>query len=229
MKCACCAAPLPPQAVVCAYCGSRQDVDLQRWVQAESIGPMQDLSCPDCRQSLEELRLGGDPPLVVGRCHTCLGLFLGHGVLEQLLSQAVRPSIDIDGPRLNSLVEQAAGSSPPLRYRHCPVCDDLMNRSLYGKRSGVIVDRCRDHGLWLDAGELRQLMEWAHAGGLLHHAARMEEEQREQERRRRQEEVERRAAEQELQNLEPGRGQNDWLDADLTTLLTRGLQRLLGS
>jgi len=117
-----------------------------------------------------------------------------HGVVEQLLSQAVRPSIEIDGPRLNSLVEQAAGSRPPLRYRHCPVCDDLMNRRLYGKRSGVIVDRCRDHGLWLDAGELRQLMEWAHAGGLLHHAARMEEEQREQERQRRQEEVERRTA-----------------------------------
>ena len=40
-----------------------------------------------------------------------------------------------------------------------------MNRKLHGKRSGVIVDSCRDHGLWLDAGELRQLMEWSRAGG----------------------------------------------------------------
>jgi Zn-finger nucleic acid-binding protein len=40
-----------------------------------------------------------------------------------------------------------------------------MNRKLHGKRSGVIVDCCRDHGLWLDAGELRQLMEWSRAGG----------------------------------------------------------------
>ena len=40
-----------------------------------------------------------------------------------------------------------------------------MNRKLHGKRSGVIVDSCRDHGLWLDAGELRQLMEWTRAGG----------------------------------------------------------------
>lgn len=40
-----------------------------------------------------------------------------------------------------------------------------MNRKLYGKRSGVIVDSCRDHGLWLDAGKLRQLMEWSRAGG----------------------------------------------------------------
>jgi hypothetical protein len=40
-----------------------------------------------------------------------------------------------------------------------PSCGELMNRSLHGKRSGVVVDGCRDHGLWLDAGELRQLME----------------------------------------------------------------------
>jgi Zn-finger nucleic acid-binding protein len=40
-----------------------------------------------------------------------------------------------------------------------------MNRKLHGKRSGVIVDSCREHGIWLDAGELRQLMEWSRAGG----------------------------------------------------------------
>ena len=40
-----------------------------------------------------------------------------------------------------------------------------MNRKLHGKRSGVIVDSCRDHGIWLDAGELRQLLEWSRAGG----------------------------------------------------------------
>jgi len=229
MNCSCCAAPLPPQSVVCAYCGSRQDVDLQSWVQAESTGPIQELSCPDCRQPLEELRLGGDPPLVLGRCHTCLGLYMAHGVLEQLLNQAVRPSLTIDGARLNTLVEQATSSSTPLRYRHCPDCDDLMNRSLFGKRSGVIVDRCRDHGLWLDAGELRQLMEWAHAGGLLHNATRLEEDHHEQERRRRQEDVERRAAEPELQSLEPGQGPMAWRDSDLADLLIEGLQRLLGS
>ena len=40
-----------------------------------------------------------------------------------------------------------------------------MNRKLQGQRSGVVVDSCREHGLWLDSGELRQLMEWSRAGG----------------------------------------------------------------
>ncbi len=40
-----------------------------------------------------------------------------------------------------------------------------MHRKLQGQRSGVVVDSCREHGLWLDSGELRQLMEWSRAGG----------------------------------------------------------------
>ena len=31
--------------------------------------------------------------------------------------------------------------------------------------SGVIVDKCKEHGIWLDGGELRQLMDWIKAGG----------------------------------------------------------------
>ncbi len=232
MNCACCAAPLPARAVVCAYCGSRQDVDLQGWVQAEAVGRLAELACPDCREPLEEVQLGGEPPLRVGRCPGCLGLFLAHGVLEPLLSRAVRPSLTVDVPRLNALVEQAATASErqPLRYRRCPVCGDVMNRSLYGKRSGVIVDGCRAHGLWLDAGELRQLMEWAHAGGQLHHQERRQEEEALEEKRRRQEAQEQREAERELQSLEERRGYGggaDWLEEDLTTLLARGLRRLL--
>jgi Zn-finger nucleic acid-binding protein len=52
-------------------------------------------------------------------------------------------------------------------YIKCPVCTKLMNRVNFGTKSGVIVDRCRDHGVWLDGGELRHLFEWMKAGGKL--------------------------------------------------------------
>lgn len=32
-------------------------------------------------------------------------------------------------------------------------------------RSGVVVDRCRVHGIWLNSGEITHLMEWKKAGG----------------------------------------------------------------
>jgi Zn-finger nucleic acid-binding protein len=44
-----------------------------------------------------------------------------------------------------------------------------MNRINFGSRSGVIADKCRKHGLWLDGGELRQILEWMKAGGMIYH------------------------------------------------------------
>jgi Zn-finger nucleic acid-binding protein len=42
-----------------------------------------------------------------------------------------------------------------------------MNRVNFGYRSGVVVDQCRKHGIWLDSGEITHLMEWKKAGGQL--------------------------------------------------------------
>jgi Zn-finger nucleic acid-binding protein len=57
-----------------------------------------------------------------------------------------------------------------------------MNRVNFGTKSGVIVDRCRDHGVWLDGGELRHLFEWMKAGGKLLSQEREQQLRREKER-----------------------------------------------
>jgi Zn-finger nucleic acid-binding protein len=41
-----------------------------------------------------------------------------------------------------------------------------MNRVNFGKRSGVIVDVCKEHGVWFDRGELTQAIEFVAKGGL---------------------------------------------------------------
>jgi Zn-finger nucleic acid-binding protein len=55
-----------------------------------------------------------------------------------------------------------------------------MNRVNFGARSGVIVDQCPRHGMWLEGGELRRLLEWRKAGGQIlnerRRAERLEEE-----------------------------------------------------
>ncbi|MCP9792875.1 zf-TFIIB domain-containing protein [Vulcanococcus limneticus Candia 3F8] len=203
MNCPGCSAPLPASELVCRYCGSRLDVDLQGWAQAEVTGSWADRHCPDCRCPLDAVRL--EPAVTagsaatrdagsvsLGRCPTCLGMFLGTGGIETLLSSGVGPVWEVNRPLLDALGEapRTAASPSPVRYRPCPCCGELMNRNLYGKRSGVIVDRCAVHGFWLDAGELRQLLEWSRAGGQLHTQERLEQEQREQERRQRREDLE---------------------------------------
>lgn len=102
------------------------------------------------------------------------------------------------------------------RYKPCPRCGELMNRRLFGKRSGVILDRCRDHGSWIDAGELRQLMEWTRAGGRIYH-----------EEREAGEDAARRRVVEELTGDSNRRQDPALLQSDLCRLLADGLRRLL--
>jgi len=53
-----------------------------------------------------------------------------------------------------------------VHYIHCPVCSSLMNRSAFGRISGVVVDVCRKHGVWFDGGELSEVVRFVESGGL---------------------------------------------------------------
>jgi len=219
VNCPCCSAPLQENTVVCSYCGSRQDVDLQGWSRAEASGPSADLRCPDGHGPLEEVRLGREGNLRLGRCSNCLGLFLTPEALEQLLIEAVVPVEEVNRALLDQLVNHPRSEAGAFRYKPCPRCGELMNRRLFGKRSGVILDRCRDHGSWLDAGELRQLMEWTRAGGRIHHEE-MEREEREAAARR----------QRVIEALAGGGSEPKdpaLLQGDLSRLLAAALRRLL--
>ena len=165
MNCACCTAPLGGPGVLCPYCGSRQDVDLRGWAHLRGSCREVELSCPDGHGPLEEVMVGAPDAVAVSRCPTCLGLFLDRGTLLDLLDRAVGTTWEIDRQLLEELSANPRHGPSELRYRPCPSCGEMMNRRLFGSRSGVIVDRCRDHGTWLDPGELRQLLEWTRAGG----------------------------------------------------------------
>jgi Zn-finger nucleic acid-binding protein len=41
-----------------------------------------------------------------------------------------------------------------------------MNRVNYAKRSGVVLDVCKDHGIWFDKDELRRVLAFIAGGGL---------------------------------------------------------------
>ena len=41
-----------------------------------------------------------------------------------------------------------------------------MNRTNYGRMSGIIIDVCADHGIWFDAHELDTILRWVKEGGL---------------------------------------------------------------
>jgi Zn-finger nucleic acid-binding protein len=53
-----------------------------------------------------------------------------------------------------------------VRYRPCIRCGKLMNRVNFGRMSGTVLDVCRGHGTFLDAGELHAIVTFIRDGGL---------------------------------------------------------------
>jgi Zn-finger nucleic acid-binding protein len=54
----------------------------------------------------------------------------------------------------------------PLEYIPCVRCGKLMNRKNFRRISGVIIDECGRHGVWLDAGEIEKIRHFIADGGL---------------------------------------------------------------
>jgi Zn-finger nucleic acid-binding protein len=121
-------------------------------------------SCPDCSQRLEPLELTEPVAFPIERCGACEGLFFRPGALNLLLESQLAATTGLD-PKLMVDCPSKSQQEEQVFYRKCPVCADIMNRYNFGGRSGVIVDYCAQHGLWLDKGELRQLVTWWQTGG----------------------------------------------------------------
>ena len=62
--------------------------------------------------------------------------------------------------------EKPLKSPGPAGYIPCVRCGKLMNRKNFGRISGVIVDECGAHGVWLDAGEMERIRQFILDGGL---------------------------------------------------------------
>ena len=80
--------------------------------------------------------------------------------LHALIEQHVRPSSHAEQEK------RSIRSDPRTGYVPCPACASLMNRKNFGGTSGVIVDICKKHGTWFDAGELPRVLAFVASGGL---------------------------------------------------------------
>lgn len=176
-NCTNCSAPLPQGSIQCTYCGSRNDIDLAgvhyyttHEIESERI-------CPRCNIGLKTIDLNVKGRFFVERCDQCLGLFFDPNELEALLEATIANVFAINRSQLDN-INTVGKSDYGVSYIKCPVCSTVMNRVNFGVKSGVIIDRCREHGVWLDGGELKHLFEWMKAGGKLLQQEREDEQRR---------------------------------------------------
>jgi Zn-finger nucleic acid-binding protein/ribosomal protein L40E len=149
-RCATCFALSPRDAEKCVRCGAL--------LPTESLRPAPG-RCPDCREQLVARQAG-----VAGfaECPRCGGLFLGNEAFDAVVKDAGtrQRARAADAPP-----SHAASPQPGVHYRPCPMCRKLMNRSNFGGGSGVIVDVCGAHGVFLDRGELTRIVDFIEKGG----------------------------------------------------------------
>jgi len=137
----------------CAHCGAIAaplDVKL-----ADDSG-----SCPRCQCGLERLQIG---ETTVRGCPKCDGLWVDAPTFETICSNSEKQAAAL------SFAMKRTHSAEPLTkitYVPCPDCGELMNRSNFARTSGVVVDICRDHGVWFDTDELPAVIEFVHKGGM---------------------------------------------------------------
>lgn len=179
-NCTNCAAPIPLNSVRCDYCGSRNDVDLKGVHYYTTHESDTERICPVCTVHLKSIDLGVDGKFFIERCGECLGLFFDPGELEALLEYSVKNVYSINRSQLDLFKISEKSTGRIATYVKCPACAKMMNRINFGARSGVVIDRCKEHGVWLDAGELRQLCEWMKAGGQLLEKEKFEERRKEE-------------------------------------------------
>src|SRR5262249_38156425 len=126
--------------------------------------PEPGLACPRCAVPLDERAVGDSS---VAECSTCLGVFVRKDVLPRLLD-----AVDLGLEAATMFPRgQLAALHPGPMYIQCPACRALRTRRLFATGAKIIVDACRDHGVWFDAAELRAAIDFASGGGMARAAA----------------------------------------------------------
>jgi Zn-finger nucleic acid-binding protein len=170
VTCASCFASMFAGSRFCARCGAEATREL-----IEESAP---LPCPRCREPMQALLLGDT---TARECAACGGLWLNPAALQRLS----------DGRETRAEVVTLLGlrapttKTPPdvVRYVPCPECGGLMNRKNFAQSSGVVLDVCANHGVWLDRGELERVLGFVAGGGLARARAREQQRLVEEQRR----------------------------------------------
>ena len=119
------------------------------------------IDCPKCNVKMMLVKAGD---IELDQCPQCEGIWVD--TFEEKKALQMKPEIfTIDELRNLRKVYQPLGKLEKVRYFKCPHCGGLMWRKNYMSFSGIVVDKCDDHGTFFDKGELEKAIEFVKKGG----------------------------------------------------------------
>jgi Zn-finger nucleic acid-binding protein len=117
--------------------------------------------CPRCKIELQVVTIGDSKVL---ECAKCLGLWLTTKSFERICADKEQQSAVLGNASLQGIDRTVHPTK--VNYVPCPECSQLMNRANFARCSGVIIDLCKQHGIWFDRDELSRIVEFIRSGGL---------------------------------------------------------------
>jgi len=110
------------------------------------------MDCPICKNAMITLELAD---VEIDHCTECGGIWLDAGELELLLGEPENAKQLLDSFKVDS--------TSPEKLRKCPICDRKLQKVIVGSgQPKLLIDKCRiGDGLWLDKGELQDILDRA--------------------------------------------------------------------
>jgi Zn-finger nucleic acid-binding protein len=114
--------------------------------------------CPKCHV---QLTLETYRNLELDACPSCLGLWLDYDEFDHLTTEKdVYADDTLSTQFFRKPPENAA------RLYECVRCNNIMTRKNFRNISGILIDLCHEHGVWLDKNELTEIRKFIASGGL---------------------------------------------------------------
>lgn len=150
-ECKYCKKRISDKSTFCPICGADAREEYKSEIEKS-------LLCPKCNNMFKVEKYRSE---TISKCHECHGLWLFQDNFERLTSEH-----DVqDDPSLPSIYKKGAWKDK-LKYIKCPVCKTIMARKNFAETSGIIIDECLKHGVFLDSGELTKIREFIAGGGM---------------------------------------------------------------
>jgi Zn-finger nucleic acid-binding protein len=101
------------------------------------------LRCPKCFHGMEQVSFGD---ITVDRCTQCEGLWFDGDEAQQLKDKSGSETIDPGNPKKGRVYDERDNI-------RCPHCSRPMEKTSDWKQTHLWYEVCRDHGIFMDAGE----------------------------------------------------------------------------
>jgi len=140
----------------CPNCGSP--------VERSKADSSRKLLCPRCEVLLTAADIGGTR---IHECERCGGLWLDTATFQKICEdreQQERFLFYREPTEPAKLQSEIRGRK---FYIPCPECGELMNQKNFAGCSGIVIDICKEHGIWFERTELQRIVNFIRDGGLI--------------------------------------------------------------